>query len=575
MKKDLRIGLIEPYATKDGTLWGPRIKDLDSMVRLPSRAIDLLAAILRKQGFPSITTYNPLYNRHGGRFHSKELQALADFDVVGISSITRTQPPGYELARRLKGLNPGIWTVFGGPHVTALTEEALQHGDVVVRREGDASLVELMERLAEDRVDPILEDVQGISYRDRNGDIHHNPERPFLASEDLSALPFPVYPAAVRKGINNSVVVTSRGCPFRCDFCAVISQFGCGYRFLDADRAVELIEHTLRQTRKPIFFGDDNFNARPARTKAILEKILEKGIRMPWWGAQVRVEAAQDRDLLALMKRAGCTKVYVGFESINQETLDLFNKGTSREKNEDAIRRFHQAGLSIHGMFVLGSDADTVGTVRDTVAFAKRMRMGTAQFFALTTLPGTPLTARYSEEGKVLSRKWHLYDAHHVVIRPAKMSPHLLQEELIRSHQAFYSWKEAFRHLLSGPRERLYNAQVRIMGSLLTLWIRREVRGHRRELKALEAWSREVDNRYQRLWREWENRVQNLSREISHTTEPLRASAEDFMRWLRNSLEPLPQEFLPYCQRYVRPKIDTIRKLLVAAESQEEPFTAG
>ena len=574
MKKDLRIGLIEPYATKDGTLWGPRMKDLYSVVRLPSRAIDLLAAILSNHGFRSVRTFNALYNKHRGRFHAEELAELADMDVVGISSITRTQPPAYELARRLKALNPGIRIVFGGPHVTALPEEALQHGDVVVRREGDVTFVELLERLTEDREAPFLADLQGISYRDRNGDICQNPDRPFLASEDLSALPFPEYPSAVRKGISNSVVVTSRGCPFQCDFCAVISQFGRGYRFLDVDRSVELIEHTLRQTRKPIFFGDDNFNARPARTRAILEKILEKGIPMPWWGAQVRVEAARDGDLLALMKRAGCSKVYVGFESINQETLDLFNKRSSREKNEDAIRRFHQAGLSIHGMFVLGSDADTVGTVRDTVAFAKRMRIGTAQFFALTTLPGTPMTARYVEDGKVLSRKWQLYDAHHVVIQPARMTPHLLQEELSRSHKDFYSWKEALRHLVSAPREKFYNAKIRIMGSFLTLWIHRQVRGYRRQLKALEAWSQEVDNRYQSLWKEWGGRVQNLSREISHTTEPVRASAEEFMRWLRKSLEPLPLEFLPYCRRYVRPKIDTIRKMLVASECPTEPSPA-
>jgi len=78
MKKDLSIGLIEPYATRDGTLWGARMKDLYSMVRLPSRAIDLLAAVLSKQGFPSVTTFNPLYNRYRGRFHPEELKALAD-----------------------------------------------------------------------------------------------------------------------------------------------------------------------------------------------------------------------------------------------------------------------------------------------------------------------------------------------------------------------------------------------------------------------------------------------------------------------------------------------------------------
>jgi radical SAM superfamily enzyme YgiQ (UPF0313 family) len=355
----------------------------------------------------------------------------------------------------------------------------------------------------------------------------------------------------------------------------VISQFGSGYRFLDVDRTVALIEHTLRQTRKPVFFGDDNFNARPKRTRAILERILEKGIRMPSWGAQVRVEASQDKELLDLMKRAGCSKVYVGFESINPESLELLNKRTTREENEYAIVRFHEAGLSIHGMFVLGSDADTVGTVRDTVAFAKRMRIGTAQFFALTTLPGTSMTARYQQGGKVLNRKWHLYDAHHVVIQPAKMTPHLLQEELSRSHKDFYSWKEALRHLLSAPRERLYNAKIRIMGRFLALWIHFQVGPYRRELKALEAWSQEVETRYQRIWREWGGRVQNLSREISHTAEPVRASAEEFMGWLRKSLEPLPKEFLPYCQGYLRPKIETIRKLLASAEFPMEVSPAG
>jgi transposase-like protein len=154
------------------------------------------------------------------------------------------------------------------------------------------------------------------------------------------------------------------------------------------------------------------------------------------------------------------------------------------------------------------------------------------------------------------------------------MTPHLLQEEVFRSHRNFYSWKEAFRHLLSAPRERLYNAKIRIMGSLLALWIRCQVRGHRRQLKVLESWSREVDNRYQRLWKEWGNRVENLGREVSSTAEPLRASAEEFIRWLRKSLEPLPQEFLPYCQRYARPKIDSIRKFLVAAGCQEELLPA-
>lgn len=567
--KPFNIGLVELYATEDGTLWGPRMRDLYSIVRLPSRATELLAAILRGRGFPAVATFNPLYNRHRGRFHRSDLEALARMDVVGISSITRTQPPSYELARTLRVLNPGIRIVFGGPHATAHPDEALEAGDVVVRREGDSTLPELLERFAENPEDPCLEDVQGISYRGRDGGPVHNPDRPFLTSEELSRLPFPDLPEPVRRGITHSVVVTSRGCPFRCDFCAVIAHFGSGYRFLDVETSVGLVEHTIRQTRKPIFFGDDNFHARPARTKAILNRVLEKGLAMPPWGAQVRVEAAWDDELLGLMKRAGCNRLYVGVESINEETLRAFHKQSTRAKNEEAIRRFNRAGFSVHGMFVLGSDQDTPDTVRETVRFAQHSMLATAQFFSLMPLPGTPLTKRYAEEGKVLSRSWHLYDAHHVVVRPARMSPVVLQRELDRAHLKFYSWSEAFRHLLFS-RDRLYNALIRVSGNILTRKIHFRMRAYSRRLRRLDRWSQEVESRYQRLVRPLGIKVQALGKEISETAGPLRASVEEFAAWLRKSLERIPQEFSGYGQRYVRFKTEALRAIL-----PREALTAG
>jgi len=559
--QDMKIGLIELYATEDGTLWGPRMKDLYSIVRLPSRATELLAAILRKRGFRSVTTFNPLYNRHRGRFHVQELEELARMDLVGISAITRTQPPSYELARNLKKLNPEIRIVFGGPHVTAHPEEALDTGDVVVRREGDFTFAELLERFSSDRQDPCLEEVKGISFRDRGGAVVHNPDRPFLTSEELSRLPFPEYPEAVRRGVSHSVIVTSRGCPFHCDFCAVIAHFGSGYRCMDVDTTVALVENTIRQTRKPIFFGDDNFHAKPLRTKAVLNRILEKGLSMPPWGAQVRVEAAWDQELLGLMKRAGCTRLYVGVESINEETLLALNKQSSRAKNEEAIRRFNEARFSVHGMFVLGSDQDTRDTVRETVRFAQRSMLSTAQFFSLMPLPGTPLTTRYREEGKVLSRDWHLYDAHHVVVRPARMDPHVLQRELDRAHLKFYSWKEAFRHFLFS-QDRIYNAVIRVLGNILTHKIRLQMRPYHRQLRQLDRWSEEVDSRYQRLIKPLSTRVQNLGKGISQSAGPVRASVEEFLRWLKTSLEKIPQEFSAYGQRYARFKAEAVQAVL-------------
>jgi len=561
-KRDLRIGLIELYATEDGSLWGPRMKDLYSIVRLPSRATELLAAILRGQGWSRVTTFNPLYNCHGRRFHRSELAELARMDVVGISAITRTQPPSYRLAGELKALNPAIRIVFGGPHVTAHPEEALEYGDVVVRREGDVTFPELLERLEDDRENPCLEDLPGISFRDRDGNAVHNEDRPFVTSEELSRLPFPVYPERVRKGITHSVIVTSRGCPFRCDFCAVIAHFGSGYRCMDVESTVELVDHTIRQTRRPIFFGDDNFHARPGRTRAVLNRILEKGLRMPPWGVQVRVEAAWDDELLGLMKRAGCTRLYVGLESINEETLRAFNKQSSRAKNEEAIRRFNDARFSVHGMFVLGSDQDTRDTVRETVRFARTTMLATAQFFSLTPLPGTPLTDRYREQGKILSRSWHLYDAHHVTVRPARMSPHVLQRELDRAHLEFYSWREAVRRLFLSRYDRLYHAAIRISGNLLTRRIHFRMRRYTRQLRDLDRWSREVETRHQRLLRPLGEKVQSLGKGLSQSAAPVRASVEEFVAWLRRSLEKLPQEFAGYGQRYVRFKTEAVRATL-------------
>ena len=574
MRTELRVGLIELYATNDGSLLGSRMKDLYSVVRLPSRATELLAAILREAGIPNVKTFNPLYNRFRGRFHAEELRELAGMDVVGISAITRTQPPSYELAARLKAVNPGLWVVLGGPHVTAHPEEALRFGDVVVRREGDRTLPELVHRIAANPADPFLGDVPGISFRAPDGQFVHNPERPFLSSEELSGLPFPDYPDLVRKGISHSVMVTSRGCPFHCDFCAVIAHFGSRYRYLCAERTVELIEHTLKQVRKPIFFGDDNFHALPDRTRAILETVLRRGIAMPPWGAQVRVEAAGDREMLGLMRRAGCERLYVGFESVNDRTLKLFHKQSSHEKNEAAIRRFHQAGFSLHGMFVLGSDEDTVETVRETLRFAKQTMLGTAQFFSLTPLPGTPLTDRYSREGKILSRDWCRYDAHHVTVRPVRIEPHVLQRELARAHLKFYSWKEAFRHLLFS-KDRLSNAMIRIAGNALSRRIRRQLRPYGAQLALLQRWTDEVESRYQRLRRQLGDRVQSLGQGLSQTTAPVRSSAEEFVRWLRGSLERIPQEFRSYAQRYVASRAEAILAAAVSQDRLSESLPRG
>jgi len=223
------------------------------------------------------------------------------------TAITRTAPQSFELAARIKEANPRIKIIFGGPHPTALPKESLEFGDIVVTHEGDFTLPEVCRRLRDDFENPVLGDVLGVASKTNDGEIKINKDRPFLTSEELSSLPFPEYTEHEKQYITHNVVNTSRGCPFECEYCSVIDNFGRQFRFTDDDYTIELIKYTIGIRRRPIFFGDDIFNANRGRVKRILSRILDEGIDMPRWFAQVRVESACDPEMLKLMARTGCS----------------------------------------------------------------------------------------------------------------------------------------------------------------------------------------------------------------------------------------------------------------------------
>jgi radical SAM superfamily enzyme YgiQ (UPF0313 family) len=145
--KNLRVTVVELPATVDGRLDGRIAKDVYSLFRYPARGVPLLAAVCRRAGFDDVVTLDPQYNRDTGRLDADDWKRLADTDVLGVSVITRTANQSFELAQKVRALNPAVKIVFGGPHPTALPEESLQFGDVVVTHEGDFTLPLLLERL--------------------------------------------------------------------------------------------------------------------------------------------------------------------------------------------------------------------------------------------------------------------------------------------------------------------------------------------------------------------------------------------------------------------------------------------
>jgi len=182
---------------------------------------------------------------------------LAAGDVVGISAITRTAPQSYELASELKRVNPRLKIIFGGPHTTTMPEEAIRYGDIVALHEGDFTLQEVMARLEDDLDAPLLDDVAGLVFKRPDGEVVYTAERPFLTTEELSSLPFPIFAPEELRGISHNTITTSRGCPFKCEFCDVIVNFGGQFRFMDDDSTIELIRYVTRLRRTPLFFGDD------------------------------------------------------------------------------------------------------------------------------------------------------------------------------------------------------------------------------------------------------------------------------------------------------------------------------
>jgi radical SAM superfamily enzyme YgiQ (UPF0313 family) len=416
-----RITLIEPESR--GYHWFTGIP-------LPRLGLPILGAILKSRG------------------HDVEVfcecvspidYARADAsDLVMISALTNTAPVAYELADRFR--SKGIPVVLGGPHPTFMADEALEHADFVLRGECEGTLTEFMEAW---ETGGSMEDVHGLSYEGEDGK-RHNPDAPFL--DDLDGIPFPDLTLIRGHETMGMVPVqTSRGCPFDCTFCSVTRMWGRSYRARSVASVIDEIKHV---GEKDIFFYDDNLTADRARAKSLLREMLRAGIT-PKWRAQSRVDVVEDAELLELMRDTNCQILYIGFESINPKTLAAYEKKQTVEDIRNCIERLHKYGIKIHGMFVLGAEDDDVETIVETARFARATGIDAIQFWVLTPFPGTKTREALADTGRIFTDDWSLYDGHHAVFEPKRMTAHELQRGTFKAIRTFYSWRMALGNLLT------------------------------------------------------------------------------------------------------------------------------
>jgi radical SAM superfamily enzyme YgiQ (UPF0313 family) len=316
--------------------------------------------------------------------------------VVGITVHLTFAKRAYELAGWYRAL--GARVVLGGLHVLSCPDEALEHADAIAIGDG----VQLWPQ--------ILTDIEaGALQRRYAADFarpyaHDPPARRNILPRDCF--------------LTTTSMIATRGCHNRCGFCYLSTE---GLHMPYRMREVEQVVEEIRADGQPYtVFVDNNLGSRPAYLRALCQALRPLKII---WSAAVTIDVTDDASLVREMALAGCTGVFVGFESLTGDNLTDARKRTPLP--QDYARRvalLHRNGIQVNGSFVLGFDHDRADVFERTVDWIEETRLECATFHILTPYPGTPLFRQLESEGRILHRDWNLYDTAHVVFQPKHMS---------------------------------------------------------------------------------------------------------------------------------------------------------
>jgi len=360
-------------------------------------------------------------------------------DVVGITSATPSIYEAYKVAEIAKKVNENCKVIMGGPHVSFLPEETLiecKNVDIIVRGEGEETIRELMHAIESNKP---LRNVKGITFR--KGDaILSTENRPFI--KNIDKIPFPSFDLLpTRKyqvqGVRYSAMISSRGCPFGCSFCASSRLFGRCWRGRSPENVLEEIKILYEKYKiGNIEFMDDTFTLNQKRAEKICDLIINEGLDISW-GASSRVDTISRR-LAEKMKKAGCWIIFLGIESASQKILNQIGKKISISQIRRAVKILKDAGIQILGSFILGFPDETLRSAEETIAFAKRLDLDYAQFSILTPYPGTPLYDYADKQGLLTTKNWSKYTATEPIMKLKNLTTKQIKWLFEKAYVTFY-----------------------------------------------------------------------------------------------------------------------------------------
>jgi anaerobic magnesium-protoporphyrin IX monomethyl ester cyclase len=361
-------------------------------------------------------------------------------DVIGVTSTTLLYNSAKQILTIAKETQSNAVTMIGGSHVTFWDENALNECpaiDVIVRREGEITFSELLQHIEAKKN---FNDILGITFRDQEGKIVRNEDRPFI--HDLDSLPTPAYhllpiDAFHRMGKTIFPLVTSRGCVQWCDFCSTVRMFGRGYRSRNPKHVVDEIEMLHNKYGESQFtFYDDAFTINRKNTLELCADIKARKLKIEW-DCETRVDAV-DKELLEKMYDAGCITVWFGVESGSEKILGAMHKKINREQVREAFKTAQKAGLMTIASAVIGFPGETEETAWETINFINSLNPDDIGCYIATPYPGTPMYDDVVKNGWLKVTDFNKYDT----ATPTFETPYLTMERLreikYKAHQKFY-----------------------------------------------------------------------------------------------------------------------------------------
>jgi len=361
-------------------------------------------------------------------------------NYLALTAVTITIDEAANIAKQVKIKQPGIITIIGGAHLTALPKETMEKNksfDYGIIGEGEITIIELLDEIESNNKN--YDKINGIIYRNNDQIIITQPRERI---KDLDTLPLPdwsllsnmvntysppphvadVYPSL---GFNSS-----RGCPGKCIFCAN-SVFGNKLSYLSAKRLFEVISNLHTEYGiKEIWFGEDNFLMSKKRLKEFCELLIINNLQITFV-CSGRVDTIKNIDELKLMKTAGCRQIWYGIESGNNEILKNLKKNTTTEEIKEVIKWTNNAGIDSCGYFILGSPGETEETLKKTLQFALELNLKAAHASYMIPFPGSELYNSFNQYGVFNINNWDMY-------KPSFIAFGLTQEILIKYSKLFY-----------------------------------------------------------------------------------------------------------------------------------------